>query len=260
MRPLFILCGVLLLAAEAQAQRGVVRIPAGSAITIPANATLCADTIFANNPGFGTLTFPNAAAICQAVVIPVELLTLSATPQDGDVLLRWSTASERNCAGYDVQRAGQDNDWRARGFVAPRGVAGEGASYTYADRLPADLHSGAVLRYRLRIVDNDGSFAYSPVVEVRPGALPASPQLHAAWPNPAADRLRIPFSLSVETPVRIAVYTVAGEEIRSLRREEFLPAGSHVLTADIAALRSGSYLLEFTADGIRGTQLIHVQR
>lgn len=245
---------------EAQAQRGVVRIPVGAAISIPAAATLCADTIFANNSGFGTLTFPNSAAICQAVVIPVELTAFSVAMHSGATVLQWTTAAEQHCAGYDVQRALPGGDWQRLGFVAAHGTPQGASSYTFEDPVPAELQNPAILHYRLRIVDHDGSFSYSPVVDARREAWPATAELHAVFPNPASDRLRISYSLASGTQVRLAMYTMAGEEVRSLRREASAPAGTHLVTENIEALPSGTYVIELVAHGVRMTQRFHVQR
>jgi hypothetical protein len=89
----------------ASAQRGDIIVPTGAEISVPAGAQICADRIFANNPGYGTLTIANASCLCAGMaIVPVELLALGAVYEHGTVAVAWRSAAERNCAGFEVQR------------------------------------------------------------------------------------------------------------------------------------------------------------
>ena len=254
-------CIILLVACTTtHAQLGTISIPTGAEITVPIGAILCADTIFANNPGFGTLTYPNSNAICRAVVIPVELLSLSASYKNNTVALLWKVLHEQNCAGYEVQRASVDEHWQTVGFSPATSDRREEKSYTYVDRLSNDIQSNELLRYRLRLIDNDGSFDYSPVLEVQLAGVTGSVELCAPYPNPAADRLQIPFSLSGTSNVSIAIFNIAGEEVMRLRTGEPMPPGSHLVTANLEHLQNGTYIIELRVEGSRMTQTIVVRR
>ena len=129
----------------------------------------CADTIFANNPGFGTLTLANASRVCPGtVIIPVELVSLSASRKGDGILLEWTTAMETNSYGFDVQRwSERDQDWMQMGFVPSAGTTTSSHAYRFLDELEGDGVVSGTFRSRLRMIDLDGSYDYSPEVEVR---------------------------------------------------------------------------------------------
>ncbi|HYE59067.1 MAG TPA: hypothetical protein VD948_11205 [Rhodothermales bacterium] len=93
--------------------------------------------------------------------LPVELSMFTATTDGAETLLRWTTESETNNAGFAVEHeAGQK--WRQLAFVAGRGTTAERSTYSFrTDALTPGIH-----RFRLRQVDFDGTASYSPVVEV----------------------------------------------------------------------------------------------
>ena len=255
-----VLVCALIAASAVCAQVGNVSIPTGAEITIPLGATFCADTIFANHPGFGTLTYPNANNICRAVVIPVELLTVSAEYGNGTVALRWTTASERNCAGFEVQRLAAGTQWRAVGHVPGHGTTTREQAYGFVDVLSADLRSESTLRYRLRQIDHDGTSGYSPVVDVMIGIGPGTVQLHAAYPNPASDLITVRYSLPETMTARIAVYSMVGQEVIAFTGSEFSSRGEHLLSVRTALLPPGAYLIELRGGETRLVRHFVVRR
>ena len=87
--------------------------------------------------------------------LPVELASFEAT-QSGNrtTTLRWSTASERNNAGFRVQHQGPTAaSWSKLGFVEGNGTTTTAQSYRFdAENLSVGTH-----RFRLQQVDLDGS-------------------------------------------------------------------------------------------------------
>ena len=83
--------------------------------------------------------------------------------------------------------------------------------------------------------------------------------LGGIYPNPARDRMTIPFTLSHRTGARITLCdplgrVVAGKEIESL------DAGARTIELDIASCPSGVYLCTLDADGARRTAVVTVVR
>lgn len=181
--------------------------------------------------------------------LPVELTRFDARHPAGQprVLLSWTTASERNNAGYEVQRqdAGQTS-FRRVGFVAGRGTSQAAADYTFQD---ANDFQG-LSYYRLRQLDQDGTETYSPVRAV---AGLAGGQLFslAAYPNPVAPQATLTLEATgpLPTSLRLALYAADGRLVRQLA----WLAGQPRLTLPVGGLPPGAYWLRYQAEAIQGT-------
>ncbi|MDX9760110.1 MAG: T9SS type A sorting domain-containing protein [Bacteroidota bacterium] len=243
----------------ARAQRGDIVIPPGAQITVPAGARICADRIFANNPGFGTLTIAHVTGLCPGMsVVPVELLAFTASVVHGDVHLQWSTASETNCLGFEVQRRieASGGDWQPLGFVQAAGTSTAPRQYDFTDPAASIPVSAPVRAYRLRIVDFDGSVDYSPDVEVQVNSAMQPYTFHPVYPNPAMDRLHVTFTLPEPSRVTITLYTMTGAVVATLMDEGIIDRGFHTMAVPTTGLRSGTYLIELRTQRGRRTQTV----
>ncbi|GAB1349448.1 hypothetical protein MASR1M107_16620 [Ignavibacteriales bacterium] len=100
---------------------------------------------------------------------------------------------------------------------------------------------GTRIQYRLRQVDNDGSFEYSPVVEVELN--PTEFALYQNYPNPFNPSTMIRFSIPVGGTVALNVFNTLGEKVAALLNGQ-LEAGYHEVSFDAANLPSGLYFYE----------------
>ena len=114
--------------------------------------------------------------------LPVALTQFTATAQGPRaVRLAWATASEKNSAAFEVERSADGHTFAAIGTVAAAGSSSTPRSYALLDPTPP-THRPTIY-YRLKQVDADGTFCYSPVRTVA-GNEPAATRL-ALYPNPA---------------------------------------------------------------------------
>ncbi|MDO7854164.1 T9SS type A sorting domain-containing protein [Hymenobacter convexus] len=122
-----------------------------------------------------------------AAPLPVELTAFGAKWNNGAADLTWTTASEKNSSYFVVERAtSAEAAFEAVGQVAAAGSSTRALTYKLRDA-EAGAKGVSVLYYRLRQVDRDGTFSYSPVASVTVGKLAAAaPQLQV-YPNPALD-------------------------------------------------------------------------
>ena len=108
--------------------------------------------------------------------------------------VKWTTASERNSARFEVQRSIGGQEFSTIATVAAMGTSSQPTIYATLDKTaPA-----ATLYYRLRQVDRDGSFAFSPVAVVAGSSVVTKVLL---YPNPA--RSRLSFLAAAPTPYRV---------------------------------------------------------
>ena len=177
--------------------------------------------------------------------IPVELTSFDGLAVGDRVILTWNTASEINNAGFEVERALEDGSFARIAHVAGHGSTTEPQAYRFEDEtLPFGANR---LRYRLKQIDFDGRFEYSPVVTVD-RSLPESLRLFPNYPNPFNPTTEIRYTLPVGTDVRLAVYDVTGKQVALLIRS-FQEAGRHEVSFDGSRLASGVYVYVLQTPG-----------
>ena len=167
--------------------------------------------------------------------VPVELISFTASASGKNVLLQWTTATELNNSGFEVQRRTVDSEYEAVGFVAGSGSTTEQRDYLFSD---VKIPDGNYI-YRLKQIDYNGVFDFSHEVEVVVDA-PAEYALEQNYPNPFNPSTTINYSIAEAGLVKIAVYNLLGQEV-ALVLNEFIEAGSHSITFDASDLTSGAY-------------------
>jgi hypothetical protein len=100
-----------------------------------------------------------------AEVLPVKFLGFSAVMKNKDVLVQWSTTEEVNAASFEVERSNDGTNWNTIGQVAAAGNSSSIVNYSFTDK---NITSGTVY-YRVKQVDIDGRFVFTPVRSIKPG-------------------------------------------------------------------------------------------
>lgn len=158
--------------------------------------------------------------ICdEALSVPVELAVFTAQSQGQEVYLRWSTSTESNNLGFEVQRRDAHREFSRLAFVPGYGTTTESHSYSYVDH---DLGLGSYA-YRLKQIDTDGSFTYSSEVQVEMSA-PREFALQENYPNPFSVQTLIRLQLPQPDKVQLVVYNLLGREVKRIV-DERLSAG-----------------------------------
>ncbi|MFN7015112.1 MAG: hypothetical protein ACK4ON_12670, partial [Bacteroidia bacterium] len=94
-------------------------------------------------------------------IIPVELVSFRAVINKGSVELNWTTATEVNNRGFEIER-NVNGKFEVIGFVNGHGTTTNRQSYSFIDNNPGT----GIVQYRLKQVDFNGTYSYSNVVEV----------------------------------------------------------------------------------------------
>jgi len=175
------------------------------------------------------------------IPIPVELSSFTATSNGKEVLLSWSTATELNNLGFEVQRSVDQEEFFTVGFVNGHGTTTEKHNYTFTDR---SLNNGKNY-YRLKQVDYDGRYEYSAVIEVEVSA-PLEFWLEQNYPNPFNPTTTIGYGIKGKNNVKITILNAIGEEVAVILNEVKEP-GFHQVEFNAASLPSGVYLYRLNA-------------
>ncbi|MBN8706311.1 MAG: T9SS type A sorting domain-containing protein [Bacteroidetes bacterium] len=172
--------------------------------------------------------------------LPVELADFKGEWVAGKIRLTWSTRSELNNAGWEIQKSevrsqksevspstplrDQNADWNNVGFVAGKGTTTDAQFYSFLS--PVTSPSSPAV-YRLKQIDLDGNFTYSELLEMTP-EFPTAFSIGQNFPNPFNPETRIRVDLPDVSEIRFEVFNLLGQLVKSevLKEKE---AGSHLL-------------------------------
>ena len=187
--------------------------------------------------------------------LPVEFVSFEAMLDGTAATLTWETASETNNAGFEIQRISKNDGasprWEVLGFVEGHGTTLEAKSYTYrVDYLEAGRH-----RFRLKQVDYDGTFEYSPEVEVSVG-VPGAYHLSSAYPNPFNPETSFSLSVARSQEVDIAVYNMLGQRVAHLYDGFLESETTRAFTFEAGGLPSGLYLIRIVGERFTDTHTV----
>jgi len=187
------------------------------------------------------------------LTLPVELVSFAATVESMNAILRWSTATETNNYGFEIERrkigdmnfASMNNgnaltalQWSKASFVSGSGTSNSPKEYSFTDK---DLRPGRYA-YRLKQIDQDGVFKYSESVEVEVGLVPKVLTLSQNYPNPFNPMTTIEFTLAEDSKVSLKVFDMLGREVTTLMSGELKAGVLHQQTFDVSKLSSGMYI------------------
>ena len=194
-------------------------------------------------------------------IVPVELTSFTASVNKNDVLLSWSTATETNNQGFEIERASLNAlseignpQWLKIGYVPGYGTSTEKHTYTFVDEI---LKEGKY-QYRLKQIDFDGTSNYSATVEIEINS-PVQFSLEQNYPNPFNSSTKIKFIVPVTLSevegslVTLKVFDVLGNEVATLVNEE-KTSGSYEVEYNTVGLSSGVYFYKLQVGNLVETK------
>lgn len=117
----------------------------------------------------------------SAIPLPIVLINFSAEQMaDQDVLVKWSTASEKDNQSFQLFEANNASDWQFLTEISGQGNSSSIQNYSF-------MHHNAGVGthyYRLRQIDHDGSFSETKIISA---TLKQTTNLPSLFPNPSAD-------------------------------------------------------------------------
>lgn len=191
-------------------------------ITIPSGATNISFQL-ANKNESGTRY--GLTGFVFNVVLPVDLVSISLFSDTNKTKLSWQTASETNNDYFDVQYATDGLSFQNIGRVDGSGNSSTTVNYEFIHDEP----SAGTSYYRLKQVDFDGKFEYSPIVS----ATLNGDEKIKIFPNPVQNILHLE-GINSDTQLSISDYSG-----KILRRLNIVADG----TVDISDLPKGMYIV-----------------
>jgi len=176
---------------------------------------------FAKEPG--DITGGLYVSVVQSdAALPVELSSFSSEVDGRNVKLNWETITEKNSNVFVIEKAvisNNDNslnvnnqtNWLTAGIVKAADLSNTARTYSYTDK---NLEPGKY-DYRIRMIDNDGTFELSKTVESEI-TVPANFALNQNYPNPFNPTTKISYQLPSDSKVTLEVFSVTGERVAQL--------------------------------------------
>jgi hypothetical protein len=185
--------------------------------------------------------------------LPVELSSFSASLIGSTVKLTWNTATEVNNYGFEIERKigspqSTVGNYEKIGFVNGNGNSNSPKNYSFVD----NKVSTGKYSYRLKQIDNDGQFEYSKSIEVDMNGVKKF-ELTQNYPNPFNPTTTISYILPQAGMVRLTLYNILGQEIRTLVNET-KEAGTHTINFDASDLNSGMYIYKIESGSFTQTK------
>jgi len=186
--------------------------------------------------------------------LPVELTSFTATANAEGVLLNWTTATETNNHGFEIERSEDGTEFYTVAFVQGAGTTTESREYIYTDKV--EYKGGETFYYRLKQVDLDGTVQYSDIVEVI-FDIPKDFVLHQNYPNPFNPSTTIKYAVPKTSLVSIKIYDLTGQEVASLVNE-MKEVGTYEIKFDAHNLASGIYIYRMIADNFTSVRKLNL--
>lgn len=159
--------------------------------------------------------------------LPLRLVRFAGNRlDDGAVLLKWVTADEENTSHFEILRSSDGHTFGQIGVISASGSGNH--DYTFTDAGP-----GLGKFYRLRMIDQDGSFTYSRIISITADHQPST----SVFPNPANSQLTVDLGGSNLLPRKATIVDIYG---RSHKQVGLNGSRSNV---PLAGLKPGVYFL-----------------
>jgi hypothetical protein len=187
------------------------------------------------NAGINTTTGSITAGNCSS--LPVELISFAAVELNSMIELKWSTASEINNAGFEVQRSKDGVQFENLQFVDGNGNSQETLEYNFIDK---DAKLGERYFYRLRQIDFDGKFEFSDIIKASLNE--DATVIGDIYPNPSeSGQVNVNMNTEEEGDWTISLLDLTGREIATEQRTITTGASKQSFTFD--SHLTGIYIL-----------------
>ncbi len=191
--------------------------------------------IQAGSDGDGIIAGDCASLVVQ---LPIELATFDAETKDKVVELNWSTFSELNNMGFELQRSTDSRIFKTIEWIDGKGTSQETNNYQFTDK---GVIANISYYYRLKSIDFDGTNHVSKIVVARIKGLYGD-NISTLYPNPViSNTTSIQILGEQEELVNIKLYNTIGQEIKNLTYE--IQKGINILDINVNHLQSGHYYL-----------------
>ena len=223
---------------------------------------------FTPNPGFsGSTTFSynlndagfdplisNTATVTinffAKITLSVKLLDFTAKYTKPNVLLEWSTSQEHNFSHFIIEQSTDGTNFSQTAIVFGAGESNSRIDYSYIDK---DINGrGGIVYYRLKQVDIDGRFDYSPVRMIKL-AEETGEMMITSFPNPVTNELHV--TIAGKWQGKVIKYELVNTNGQLIKQIIHSSAGQ-TETIAVSDLEKGIYFVRVNCSGEMAMQKI----
>ena len=191
--------------------------------------------------------------------LPVELSSFASVVNGRNVSLNWETKTEKNSDKFVIEKQTIGTAWEAIGSVKAAVLSNSPKQYSFSDK---NVNAGT-FKYRLKMIDNDGTFNYSNVIEAVV-SVPKNFELLQNYPNPFNPSTKINYNLPSDAKVTLDIYNVLGVRVGQLVNQD-QSAGYYSVDFNSSSLSksisSGVYLYKITTvDKVTGNNFSAIKK
>jgi hypothetical protein len=185
-------------------------------------------------------------ANAASLILPITLKEFKGIPVSRGNQLSWIVADQSNGNRFEVEYSLDGRNFNRAGTVQVTNRSGE-ISYSFLHQIPVAQDAF----YRLKMIDNDGSYIYSTVILVAAQRMITSASV---YPNPARDQFTYKFTAMQEGMVHLKLFNVSGSLVLSEKR--LVKRGANAINVNISILPSGSYRVVIDGNGNMSTATV----
>ena len=175
--------------------------------------------------GIGYITANDLVSFGQFIIssnsadnsFPTELTIFTAKIEGDEIFLNWRTESELDNKKYEIERSlpaeqSVDFNWETIGFISGYSNHNSYIDYLFCDK---DIRNSGKYFYRLKQIDINGSYSYSPSLKVN-FVKPSRYHLAQNYPNPSNPYTSIQYSIPEDSYLKLTVYNILGQIVAEL--------------------------------------------
>ncbi len=175
----------------------------------------------------------------DAATLPLELLSFGAMLKKTTVELNWITLWEKNLSHFEIERSLDGRTFQQAGLVFGVGNSDFKSSYSFKNNI-SEL-AAPIIYYRLKLVDQDGSYGYSDIRAIRISNSKNEVMTVMAYPNPVVNEVKITIPDSWQgTEVKYDLFNANGRVVKSIRSAK----ASQTEMINMSDLGRGFYVLK----------------
>jgi type IX secretion system substrate protein len=177
----------------------------------------------------------------STVALPIVLASFTVINKDCQASLSWSTGEEENASGFEIQQSTDGTSFTNVVFVKANGFPS-----TYNDLI---TQTAPNTFYRIRLVDLDGSFVYSPVASLQLTCLTGAENL-SVYPNPVVSGIDMTVKYTVPSAkgeAQVQIFDMTGKRVYSEAVQ--VNAGTNTYSISGNTLAQGAYTIFIIGDG-----------
>jgi hypothetical protein len=171
------------------------------------------------------------------VNLPVELKSFVGKIEGSNARLFWETATEINNLGFEIEKSTNQTEFSKIGFVKGLGNSVQLNAYNFVDNT-----FEKTAYYRLKQLDVDGKFSYSPVIALQKSGSKNSMKI---YPNPLSNQsiLNIDFAQNINKNASVSVFESNGKPIYQKNVE-----GQDAIQINVNDWNRGLYFIRLTTN------------